>query len=60
MMGYLKKVVINMILLFMLLLSMNLVTARVPLWISEPLAHGRFLNADNPFGGNYHKRPPKP
>ncbi|KAL2337183.1 hypothetical protein Fmac_011629 [Flemingia macrophylla] len=35
-MGYLEKVIINMVLLLVLLLSMNLGTARQPLWMSEP------------------------
>ncbi|RDY00863.1 hypothetical protein CR513_15893, partial [Mucuna pruriens] len=58
-MGYLKKLVINMVLLFVLLLSMNLATARVPLWISEPhfKAHGRLLPdaLDDPHNHNYKK-----
>ncbi|KAL2337184.1 hypothetical protein Fmac_011630 [Flemingia macrophylla] len=57
-MGYLEKVITNMILLVVLLLSMNLATARQPLWMSEPhhQAYGRLLAkaADDPHGHNYH------
>ncbi|RDY00865.1 hypothetical protein CR513_15895, partial [Mucuna pruriens] len=35
-MAYLKKLVLNMVLLFVLLLSINLATARVSLWKSKP------------------------
>jgi len=35
-MGYYEKVLMKMIFLFLILLSMNMATARVPLWISDP------------------------
>ncbi|RDY00864.1 hypothetical protein CR513_15894, partial [Mucuna pruriens] len=61
-MAYLKKLVLNMVLLFVLLLSINLATARVPLWISQPhhKAHGRQLleAADDPQGHNYYRNHP--
>ncbi|KAH1111243.1 hypothetical protein AAZX31_04G127100 [Glycine max] len=54
-MAYLKVVINIFVLLFVLLLSMILATARVPLWISEPhhKAHGRLLAMDDPRDHHY-------
>ncbi|AES68803.1 hypothetical protein MtrunA17_Chr3g0082831 [Medicago truncatula] len=55
-MAYFKKLMLKMALLFVLLISIKLATARVPLWISEPhlKAHGRLLlTADDPRDHHY-------
>ncbi|ESW20930.1 hypothetical protein PHAVU_005G026800 [Phaseolus vulgaris] len=60
-MAHCKKLLMNMILLFVVLLSMNMATARVPFWNSDPhKPHGRFLGFGDPFGHNYPRRPPTP
>ncbi|KAL9321781.1 hypothetical protein ACSQ67_009834 [Phaseolus vulgaris] len=52
-MAHSKKVLMKMILLFVVLLSMNMATARVPLWNSDPhKPHGRLLG-DRARNHNY-------
>ncbi|KAG2372524.1 uncharacterized protein HKW66_Vig0206070 [Vigna angularis] len=57
-----EKVLMKMIFLFVILLSMNMATARVPLSISEPhKPNGRFLGGADPIGHNFlPRRPPSP
>ncbi|CAJ2638817.1 unnamed protein product [Trifolium pratense] len=55
-MAYFKNLMLNMALLFVLLISVELASARVPLWVSEPhlKAYGRTA-VDDPGGDhNYH------
>ncbi|CAJ2638816.1 unnamed protein product [Trifolium pratense] len=64
-MAYFKKFMLNMALLLVLLISIELALARVPLWVSDPhlKAYGRRLmtadGADNGRDHNY-DHPPHP
>ncbi|CAJ2638814.1 unnamed protein product [Trifolium pratense] len=58
-MSYFKKLMLNMVLLFVLLITIELASARAPLWVSEPRlkAYGRRLTADDGRNHHYHNHP---